>query len=223
MVKQFLLPLKSYCQSDVAQMIIDIIFSILVIMAIVKGFSQGLIVALFSLVAYIIGLAAAMKLSTIVAGYLQTNLNITGRLLPVISFILVLVGVIILVRLVAGMIKKAVSVVFLGWLDKLGGFLLFSLLYLFIYSVVLFYASQIHLISDEAKAASATYTYLAPLGPKVIDGLGVLIPFFSDMFTDLQNFFEEVAKEKVQGVNNLCASIRGNTINLHNSVRITRL
>ena len=180
-------------------MLIDIVFCVLLVMAIFKGFSQGLIVALFSLFAYVIGLAAAMKLSAIVAGYLQSNLNITGKLLPVISFIVVLVGVMMLVRLVARIVKKAVNVVFLGWLDKLGGFILFALIYLFIYSVVLFYASQIYLISDETQAASATYNYLAPFGPKVIDGLGVVIPFFSDMFTDLQSFFEDVAKERTEG------------------------
>jgi membrane protein required for colicin V production len=177
-------------------MMIDIIFCVLLVMAIFKGYSKGFIVALFSLVAYIIGLAAAMKLSAVVAKYLQSSWDINGRLLPILSFVLVLVGVMILVRLTAGFIKKAVSLVFLGWLDKLGGILLFALLYLFIYSVILFYASQIHLISEEKKKASATYSYLAPLGPKVIDGLGVVIPFFSDMFTDLQKFFEGIAKEK---------------------------
>jgi membrane protein required for colicin V production len=177
-------------------MLIDIIFFILIVMAIFKGFSQGLIVALFSLFAYIIGLAAAIKLSAVVAVYLQSNLNISGRFLPILSFILVFIGITFLVRLVAGIIKKAVNVVFLGWLDKLGGFILFTLLYLFIYSVILFYASQIHLISTETQAASITYSYLAPFGPKVIDALGVIIPFFSDMFSDLKMFFEGVAKEK---------------------------
>jgi membrane protein required for colicin V production len=177
-------------------MLIDIVFFILIVMAIFKGFSQGLIVALFSLIAYIIGLAAAIKLSAVVAVYLQSSLNISGRLLPILSFIVVFIGVTLLVRLVAGIIKKAVNVVFLGWLDKVGGFILFALLYLFIYSVVLFYASQINLISAETQKASATYSYLAPYGPKVIDALGVIIPFFSDMFSDLQGFFEGVANKR---------------------------
>lgn len=180
-------------------MIIDIILCLLLAFAIFKGFSQGLIVAFFSLVAYIIGLAAAIKLSAVVANYLQASFNINGKILPVLSFMLVLVGVIILVRIVAAMIKKAVSVVFLGWLDKLGGIVLFALLYSFIYSVILFYASQIKFISEETQAASSTYGFLAPLGPKVINALGVIIPFFSDMFNDLQNFFGGVAGQQKAG------------------------
>ena len=165
-------------------------------MAIFKGFSQGLVVALFSLVAYIIGLAAAIKLSAVVATYLQSSLNVSGKWLPVISFIVVLVGIIILVRLVAGIIKKTLNIIFLGWLDKLGGFVLYALLYIFIFSVVLFYADQVHIISGEAKMASIAFPHVAPLGPRVIDGIGVIIPFFSDMFTDLKNFFGGVAGHK---------------------------
>ena len=177
-------------------MFIDIIFCILLVMAIFKGFSQGLVVALFSLVAYIIGLAAAIKLSAVVASYLQSGLNVSGKWLPIISFVLVFVGIIILVRILAGIIKKTLNIILLGWLDKLGGFLLYALLYIFVFSVILFYADQVHIISGEGKKTSTTFQYVAPLGPKVIDGIGAVIPFFSDMFTDLKNFFGGVAKAK---------------------------
>ena len=51
-------------------MIIDIIVVIILILAAIKGFRQGLIVALFSVIAFIVGLAAAIKLSVVVAGLL---------------------------------------------------------------------------------------------------------------------------------------------------------
>jgi membrane protein required for colicin V production len=39
-------------------MILDIIVAVILILAIIKGYRQGLIVALFSLIAFIIGIAA---------------------------------------------------------------------------------------------------------------------------------------------------------------------
>jgi membrane protein required for colicin V production len=42
-------------------MILDIVFALICILAIFKGYQRGLIIGLFSLVAVIIGLAAAMK------------------------------------------------------------------------------------------------------------------------------------------------------------------
>ncbi len=41
--------------------------------------------------------------------------------------------------------------------------------------------------------ASVTYPYLKPLAPKVINGLGTILPFFKNMFADLLHFFDNIA------------------------------
>jgi membrane protein required for colicin V production len=174
-------------------MLIDIICVILLVMAIFKGFSQGLIVALFSLVALLIGLAAATKLSAVVASHLQKNMHVTGPWLPILSFIIVFTLVVLIVGWAAAIIKKATHITLLGWVDTLGGIILYALIYLMIFSVVLFYASQMHLISSATIAASRSYNYIQPWGPTVIDQLGKVIPFFQDVFADLQKFFVGVA------------------------------
>ena len=140
-------------------MIIDIIFLILLAFAIIKGISRGFIVALFSFLAIIIGIAAAMKLSYIVANWLQHSFNTGGQWLPFLSFLIVLIGVIILVRLVANLIQKAVNFSMLGWLNKLGGILLFILLYVSVYSVFLFYLTEMNIIKPETIEASHTYSF----------------------------------------------------------------
>ena len=60
-------------------MVIDIIFVILLLLAVIKGYQRGLIVAVFSLIAFIIGLAAAMKLSTVVAGHIGGAVKISDK------------------------------------------------------------------------------------------------------------------------------------------------
>ena len=80
-------------------MIIDIVFLILVILAVIKGFRRGLIVGLFSFIAIIVGLAAAIKLSIVVAGYIGSAVNVSDRWLPVISFLVVFIAVVLLIRL----------------------------------------------------------------------------------------------------------------------------
>ena len=175
-------------------MVIDIIFLILMVMAVIKGFSRGLIVAVFSLAAFIIGLAAALKLSAVMAVYLKTGLHVESKWLPILSFAIVFIGVVLLVRWGAALIKKTVSLVLLGWLDRLGGIVLYVLLYLMIYSVLLFYATQVHLVTPEAGAESSSYAFVKPWGPTVINGLGKIIPVFSNMFADLKDFFGGVSK-----------------------------
>jgi membrane protein required for colicin V production len=179
-------------------MIIDIIFLLLLAFAIIKGISRGFIVAVFSFLAIIIGVAAAMKLSYIVADWLQHSFNTGRQWLPFLSFLIVLIGVIILVRFIANAIQRTMKFAMLGWLNKLGGILFYILLYISIYSVCLFYLTKMNIIKPETIAASRTYSFIEPLGPKVVNTIGVIIPVFKNLFQQLSDFFGRIAANQVQ-------------------------
>lgn len=174
-------------------MFIDIIFFILMLVAVFKGYSRGFIVALFSVAAFIVGLAAALKLSAFAAEKLSGTFNTSGKWLPVLSFLLVFIGVVLLIRLGAKIIQSGIELAMLGWVNRIAGIILYALLYGILYSVFLFYAVQLHIFSDESIAASNVYPWIKPLGPKVIDSLGTVIPWFRDMFSQLEHFFEGVS------------------------------
>jgi membrane protein required for colicin V production len=170
-------------------MIIDIVFAVLIILALFRGYSQGLILGIFSFLSIIIGLAAALKLSATVAGYIGSAVKISEQWLPLISFVLVFIVVVLLIRLGARAIQKSFEMVMLGWLNRLGGVVFFVAIYVLVFSVLLFYAEQMKLISPEMISESRTYPIIRPLGPRVIDGIGAVIPFFKNMFDELQEFF----------------------------------
>ena len=73
-------------------MAIDILTLYCFAMAAFKGYRRGLIVAIFSFLGIVIGIAAALKFSVVVAGWFQNNTNIGSQWLPFISFILVMIG-----------------------------------------------------------------------------------------------------------------------------------
>ena len=176
-------------------MIIDIVVAIILILAVLKGYRQGLIIALFSVIAFVIGLAAALKLSAVVADHLGNAVKISDKWLPILSFAVVFLIVVILVRLGARFIQKTVELAMLGWLNRLGGILLYAALYILIFSVLLFYADQLGFIKPETKTASVTYHYVQPWGPKLMEGLGRIVPVFKGMFEDLEDFFDSVSKQ----------------------------
>lgn len=176
-------------------MIIDIIYAVLIVLAVIKGFSRGLIIGIFSFLAVIIGLAAAMKLSAVVAGYIGSAVNVSDQWLPIISFIVVFIIVLLLIRLGANAIEKAVEISMLGWLNKLGGMLLYAAIYTIVYSILLFYAEQINIIKPETIERSVTYSFVQPWGPKAINAFGTIIPIFKDMFQELQDFFEGISNK----------------------------
>lgn len=173
-------------------MTLDLIVAILVALALFKGYKKGVIVAAFSYVALIIGIAAAMKLSVAVSGYLASQ-SMHGKWLSFLSFILVLIVVIFLVKILGAMVEKLVQAVMLGWVNRICGILLYALVYLTTFSVLLFYTTQMGLTGPETLASSVTYAYIKQLGPWVIDHLGVIIPWFKDMFQQLSSFFADMA------------------------------
>lgn len=176
-------------------MIIDIAFILVMILALYKGLSKGLVLGIFSLLAFIIGLAAALKLSVVVAGYLKDSSGALSKWLPLISFLLVFIAVILLVGLVARLIKKTMQIAMLGWLDRLGGMILYVAIYTIIFSIFLFFAEKLFLLQPSTVQDSKVYLYVAPWGPKVMDNLGSIIPLFKDMFAELQDFFGNLAKK----------------------------
>lgn len=176
-------------------MIIDVFIILILILATIKGYQRGLIVALFSMVGLIVGLAAAMKFSTLVAGYLGEAVKVSEQWLPLISFAVVFLVVVLLVRWGALLMQKSVQFVMLGWINRLGGILLFAAVYILIFSVVIFYTDQMDLIEVQTKQASVTYPYVQPWGPKVIEGFGKIIPLFKGMFTELQEFFGNISHQ----------------------------
>lgn len=176
-------------------MIIDFLFLVLMAMAVFKGFSKGLVIAIFSFLAILIGIAAAMKLSTLVAAWLSESTGVAAAYLPVLAFFIIIIAVALLVRMVAAIIKKTMQLSLLGWLDKLGGIILYALLYTIILSVLLFYAAQLGIMKEDTFQSSKTYTYIKPLGPWFMNALAYIFPFFKNMFQQLQDFFAGVAQK----------------------------
>ena len=172
---------------------LDIIFAVLIVFAVLKGYQRGLIIGLFSLIAVIIGLAAAMKLSVVIADYLGKAVNISDKWMPVVSFAVVFLLVILLIRLGAKLIEKTVEMAMMGWLNKIGGIILFAAIYITVFSVLVFYAEQLKLLQQDTIDKSVAYSFIQPWGPKAINGFGSIVPLFKDMFSTLEHFFDGVA------------------------------
>ncbi|MEP6747741.1 MAG: CvpA family protein [Bacteroidota bacterium] len=178
-------------------MLIDIIFIVLLAIATYKGYTKGFIIAVFSVLALIIGLAAAMKLSVVTASWLKNAVHIAAKWLPVFAFAIVFLLVVLLVRIGGKALEKTAEIAFMGWINKLAGILLYITLYTIILSVLLFYAEKVNMLTPETIASSKTYSFIKPWGPKAVNSIGTLVPFFKDMFHQLEDFFAGL-QDKIQ-------------------------
>lgn len=177
-------------------MFIDAAYFILIAIACYKGLRKDFIIAVFSVVGFIIGIAAALKLSSVVALKLSAHIG-AAKWLPPLSFLIVFLVVAFVVSTVGKIIQKTFETVMLGWVNRLAGIALFILLYSIIYSVFLFYAAQLHFINADTINHSMMYAYLQPLAPKIINAVGLIIPWFKNMFIQLESFFSSATKKSV--------------------------
>lgn len=161
-------------------------------LAVFKGFTKGLIIGIFSFIAYFVGLAAALKLSSKVAQYISGKEQEPSVWMPVISFLLVFITVVLVVNLLARFFKTLVKAAMLGLFDRIGGIIFFMLIYIFIFSILIFYAVEIRIISEPTVHSSKVYPYIAPVAPAMINFLGKILPVFKNIFDDLKMFFDNL-------------------------------
>jgi|SRR5690348_10093734 len=175
-------------------MIIDILYAILLVYAIFRGWTKGFVIAVFSVIALLAGLTAALKLSAALAIYLEKIGHFHSGWLPVLTFLIVFLGIAVLVRLCAKTIEKILQIAMLGWINRLLGIILYAFIYTVIFSVLLWLGNQLYFITPGMKVASNVYPRVAPLGPEIIDGMGKWIPVCKNIFNELEVFFAKTAQ-----------------------------
>lgn len=148
---------------------------------------KGIIVAVFSLLSILLGIVCALKLSGFVAGYLLKKGWANAGWASVISYAIVFTAVLLLTRWVANIISFSLSLVMLGWADKLIGGLLYAFAAAVIWSSILWLSDKIHFIEPSTKQASKTYSYFMDFASWVYQHIGILIPFVEDALKKLNN------------------------------------
>ncbi len=101
---------------------LDVIIGLILLLFAYKGLKKGLIVEAFSLAAFIIGIYGAMYLSDITAKGLSKIIDAPQEIMTIIAFIITFIILAILVTLIGKLISKIVEALFLGFIDKIGGF-----------------------------------------------------------------------------------------------------
>jgi membrane protein required for colicin V production len=176
-------------------MVLDIIGVSLVIIFFIRGYMKGFIVAIFSLLSIILGIICALKLSEKFAAFLAERNIITSGWVQIVSFIVLLIGVALLVRLIAKIIDTAIKAAFLGWLNGILGGVFYGFMMAVIWSCFLWLFTQAHLLKPETTANSRTYLFFSKLAPWVCEKTGVIWPMAKEVITDTEHFFEGVDKK----------------------------
>jgi membrane protein required for colicin V production len=181
-------------------MVLDVVGIILIILFFIRGYMKGFIVAAFSVIAILLGILCALKLSQAFAAWMLEKGYITSGWAQVISYVVLFIGVVLLVRLVAKLIEKAVEGMMLGIVNKIIGGLMYAFLGAVLWSSLLWIGSHMHIITAETIAASKTYAWLSKLAPWFFEQAGKLLPFVRDTVSNLEHFFDTINQKAPEHV-----------------------
>ncbi len=173
-------------------MILDVIGIILIILFFIRGYMRGIIVAAFSVLAILLGILCSLKLSQALSAWLLEKGYVSSGWVQVLSYVVLFIGVVLLVRLLAKLVQKAVEGMMPGIVNKLIGGLLYAFLGAVLWSSFLWLGNQMHIITPSTIAASNTYSWLSRLAPWFFEQAGKVLPFVRDTFSKLEHFFDTV-------------------------------
>lgn len=163
---------------------IDILFLIPIGYAVYKGFKNGLIIEICTLLALLVGLYAGIHFSDGTANFLKTNWNMESEYLPVISFTLTFLAVGALVYFGGRALEKVVDIANLTPLNKFLGivFALIKILYLLSVFVVLLesYDEKGDFIDEKTKQESLFYEPVKEISLTTIPRIKESALFLSD-------------------------------------------
>ncbi len=146
---------------------LDIIMLIPLAWGLFTGFKKGLIIELASLIALVAGIYAAVHFSFLTASYLSQYVDISETYLPVISFILTFVLVVLAVHFVGKIVEKLVKMVALGFFNRLGGAVFSMFKYAVFVSVLILLVNKFMpgIVSEKDKEGSYLYEPVEKIAP----------------------------------------------------------
>ncbi len=164
---------------------LDILILCFLGLLVLLGVRKGFIISLATLVALILGIWVAIHFSNYISVILEKNLHPSGTWLPILSFTITFLLVIILVMLLAKGLEKLVSIAGMGFLNHLAGGI-FGLLKGILFASVLFFIitsfdPKQKLITAKAKEKSLFYGYVGKVFPGLMNLFGGEIKFRSKM------------------------------------------
>jgi membrane protein required for colicin V production len=166
---------------------LDIILLVILGFGAFAGFRKGFVMEVVSILALIIAVIGSFKLLQQGMTFMQDNFELSGRLLPYLTFMILFIIIIILVNLAGKGLKKMLDMTLLGSFDNIAGAIIGIFKWAFGLSVLIwiFNYFQINPIEKYVEEA-VVYPMVASFAPTVVDYISVIIPFAKDMFSTIE-------------------------------------
>ena len=154
---------------------LDIILCIPLVWGLYKGFTKGLIIEAATMIAFGLGVWGGIHFSNYIAVKISSSFDWHSPYLPIISFAITFLGIIIIVYFIAKLVQRLVEGMALGAINKIGGAVFGALKFAMVMSVVIFMMDALEesypIISFKTKEESLLYKPIGLIAPALIPSL----------------------------------------------------
>ena len=179
-------------------MSIDIIFGVILIIGFIYGYSKGIIKTIFSLLSILLGIIAAMKLSPLTMGVMESLIPNYPRLSYIVGFLFTFLLVIVIIRFIGNKLESLFKAVKLNFFNKLMGGTLTAFFFTLLFSMVLWFFNEARLISESQKDASISYYHLEPLPAKARAQFELVKPVFREFWDKTIETFDKARDKGIE-------------------------
>lgn len=153
--------------------LLDIILGILLLLGLWKGFNNGLLIEVASIVALIAGIYGAIHFSYIAGDYLTEQMNWEERYINLTAFVITFIVIVIAVHFAGKLLTKVANIALLGLLNKIAGAAFGALKVAVILGAILVFFNRVNsnlkFVSEEAQNESVLFNPIKEIGALVFD------------------------------------------------------
>ena len=164
---------------------LDFIILTIAALLVINGVRKGFIISLASLIALALGIYLAVNFSNYFDGVLMEHFKFSCKWLPVLSFTITFLAVVIIVMIIAKALEKVVDLVGMGILNHIFGGIFGLIKAILLVSVLAFIISSYDpngkLIKQKEKKESMLYGYVDKVFPFMLKLAGGEIRFPADV------------------------------------------
>ena len=164
-------------------MYIDILFIAAVGYGFFKGFSQGIINSIFSVLSLVIAFMAAFKLSPYMTEMLEKGFDIYNPFMFLAGFGVTFFLTKWFLKFVSEFLTGVLEVAHVNLVNQTIGALILTVIFSFIFSVLIWFADSIRVLSPQQKATSISYRFLEPLRESGFKLIGNSKPIFQNFLS----------------------------------------
>lgn len=174
--------------------IIDILIGIPLLWAMVKGFKNGFIFEVATLIALILGIYGAIHFSDFTAQFIRDRFNYNSEYMGYISFGVTFVVIVIIVHIIGKLLNSFIEAIALGMFNRILGLVFGLIKGILIIGIVVYFVDYVDkkfkFISDEKKEDSYLYKPMTTVSETMFD-------LFNSDFSETKDKIREKVKKEL--------------------------